>query len=109
MPVIVRIPVVVIPVIVVPVVRPPGIPVGGIVTPVPGRTPGYIPGHVDEPDHRPGSHLIGGCMYHIPIPGSPDITRISGIRGFAVILIVIGFNDVVPSIQGFITDQLDVD
>lgn len=53
MSVVIRKPVVMITVVVVPVVGTPGVPVAGIITPVPGGTPDYVVGHVNEPYYRP--------------------------------------------------------
>jgi len=108
--VIVGIAVVMVTIVIMPVVRTPGTPPVRVVTPVPGRMPNHIGGQKDEPHQRPCSHLVGchpvyhhGLSFYIP-----GVTRITRIGCFIVSVgIIIGFNDIVFTIQGLIADQLD--
>jgi hypothetical protein len=108
--VIVWIAVVMVTIIIMPVVRTPGTPPVRVVTPVPGRTPDHISGQKDEPHQRPGSYLISchpvyhhGLSFHIT-----GVTNITRIGCFIISVgIIIGFNDIVLTIQGLIPDQLD--
>jgi hypothetical protein len=62
--IIMRMPVRMITVIIMPVIWPPGMPVCGIIAPVPVGTPDSISRSIDEPDNRPGSDvIIGGGNY----------------------------------------------
>jgi len=97
--VVMRVPVGMISVIIVPVIRVPGIPVIRVVTPIPCRAPEYISGMEDELHHRPGGDVIvRGCDNRPIIPGA----QVSRIGCFGVIR----FNDIIPSVQCLVTDQL---
>ena len=92
-PVVVWIPVIMISVIVVPVVGLPGIPVNGVIAPVPCRAPDHIGGMINESYHRPGGNvIIGGCDDgHIGPVDRAIVSRIG-------CLSIIRFNNVVPSV-----------
>jgi hypothetical protein len=112
--VIVRIPVVMVAIIVMPVIGAPGMPVVRIITPVPGRMPCHVGGQEHETDQWPGCDLDGrNPIYHnrlsVHYSCSACISRIGRLTGIPAVRIVIGFNDIVLSIQGLISDQLDPD
>jgi hypothetical protein len=67
MAIVVVMPMIMVPVVIMPVVGPPGSPVAGIISPVPGRPPDRISGMKDKPDQWPGCNIIIGCGHHIYI------------------------------------------
>jgi hypothetical protein len=100
--IIVRVPVIMVAVVVVPVPGPPGMPVDRVVSPVPRRVPGNVEGIEDEPDHRPGSDFIICGSYHGNIVSVDCPAPVAGIRRFSIY----GFNDIVLSVEVFITHEL---
>lgn len=107
--VIVWIPIVMVAIIIVPVIRMPGMPPGRVVIPVPGRVPCHIGRQIKKTDQGPGSYFIGCNTVHnnrLPFHHRccAHITRIGR---FTRIITVIGFDDIIFTIQGFIPDQLD--
>jgi hypothetical protein len=55
------VPVIMIAIIIMPVVWAPGIPVGWIISPIPGRSPSYIGRSIHVGYYRPGLHLYDYC------------------------------------------------
>ena len=100
-------PVVVISVIVVPVIGSPGPPVVRIISPRPRRAPYYITGTIDVNNHRPGCHFIiggGNNLYFIVVVSPIIVAHIARIGCLAVV----GFDDIVWSVKGFIADDLQL-
>ena len=92
-------------VVVVPVVRSPGVPVCGVVAPVPVRAPYNVCGSVDESNQRPCANFdIRGC-YHCIVSPVPDVAIVPGIGCLGIVRL----DDVIPSIQVRVTDQLNLD
>ncbi len=103
MAVVMVIPVRMVSVVIVIVVRAPGVPVTGIITPMPGGPPYYISWTVHKPDYRPCCDIIiaGANNIYIAPALIPGISRI-GCFG------IDGFNNIIASVEGLIPDQLDL-
>jgi len=89
----------------VPVIRAPWIPIGRIISPVPGGMPANITGTIDKPDDWPGSNLVSGnchwrwsCYYY-------GTSHVTGIGSFLTVGIN-GFNNVIFAVQRFVTNKL---
>ena len=89
-------------VVVVPVVRPPGIPVCGVITPVPVRAPYNIGGTVDESDQRPCANFNICCGDHGVVSPVIGIAPVAGIDCLSVVRL----DDVIFPVQIRIAYQL---
>lgn len=107
--VVVRVPVVMVAVIEVPVMWCPGMPVNGVVAPVPWRTPYHIGRPVDVNDYRPACYFVISGFHNANIATGVYLlfgnnTGISGVGCFGVSR----FNDIVGAVERFITDKLNM-
>lgn len=95
MSVIIVVHVIMVSIVSMPVKRAPGIPVNGIVVPIPRRMPGDVAGKIYISNYRPGSNLIRCGPDHCNISIIPSITRV---WCFRLIIGINGFNNIVTAI-----------